>query len=135
MRANSPAEGRYNRRVLICSAGYAAALLVDTYLFKHGLVAGPVAVIAALLPALPLIAIFIAIGRYLTEETDEYLRLLMTRQVLWASGFALSLATIHGFLEAYGMVPAVPSYAVVMAWYLGLGLGALANRLTIGREA
>ncbi|CAM3169566.1 DUF2178 domain-containing protein [Sphingomonas antarctica] len=131
----SPAEARYNRRVLAYSAVYGVALLADTYLFKHALVSGPSAIVAALLPAIPIIAIFVAIGRYLVDERDEYLRMLMTRQVLWASGFALTLATIHGFLEAYGILAPLPPYAVVMAWFLGLGLGALVNRLTIGRGA
>lgn len=135
MISKSPADARYNRRVLIYSAAYAAALLICTYLFKHQLVSGSLAVIAALLPAIPVVLIFVAIGRYLVEERDEYLRMLMTRQVLWASGFALSIATIHGFLEAYGIVEAIPSYAVVMLWYLGLGIGAVANRLTVEKAA
>lgn len=133
--ANSPAEARYNRRVLMLSAAYAIALLIDAYLFKRALLHGAAAFGAALLPALPIVGIFVAIGRYLVEEHDEYLRMLMTRQVLWASGFALTLATIDGFLEAYGVVSPLAPYAVVMAWFLGLGVGALANRLTNGRSA
>ena len=58
----------------------------------------------AVLPALPIIGIFAAIGRYLVEEQDEYVRMLMVRQTLWASGIALSLATIWGFLENFGVV-------------------------------
>lgn len=133
--AQSLAEARYNRRVLALSAAYGVALLLDTYLFRHAPLKGPLAALAALLPALPIIGIFFAIGRYLVEESDEYLRMLMTRQVLWASAFALTLATIQGFLEAYGVAPPLLPYAVVMAWFLGLGVGALVNRLTIGRSA
>jgi hypothetical protein len=135
MRANSPAEARYNRRVIGLSLVYGAALVGDTHLFKHGLVHGASAVLMALLPALAIVAIFVAVGRYLVEEQDEYLRMLMTRQVLWASGFAMTLATLQGFLEAYKLVPPVPAYAVIMAWYLGFGLGAVMNRLTIGRRS
>ena len=131
--SKSPAEARYNRRVLVCSAAYGAALLADTYLFKQGGVGGPLATAAALLPAIPIVLIFVAIGRYLAEEQDEYLRMLMTRQVLWASGFALTLATIYGFLQGYSVVAALPPYAIVMAWFLGLGVGALVNRLSVER--
>lgn len=133
--AKSPAEGRYNKRVVACSLAYAAALIGVGYAFQHQLVGGTGAVVAGVLPAIPIVLIFVSLGRYLVEERDEYLRMLMTRQILWASGFALTLATIHGFLEAYGQVGALPAYAVVMAWFLGLGFGAIANRLTIGRGA
>jgi hypothetical protein len=33
-----------------------------------------------------MIGVFVAIGRYLIEETDEYVRMLTIRQTLYASG-------------------------------------------------
>ena len=63
--SNSPAEALYNRRVLTCSAAYAVALLADTYLFKRQIVGGPLAVAAAILPALPIVAIFVASTVYI----------------------------------------------------------------------
>ena len=68
-----------------------------------------------MLPALPIIGIFGAIGRYLVEEQDEYVRMLMVRQTLWASGFALSVATIWGFLESFDLVGHVDGYYVAIA--------------------
>ena len=50
--AKSPAIRRYNRRVIWLSLLYAATLVGAVYAFKHHLVAGPVAWIAAILPAL-----------------------------------------------------------------------------------
>ena len=67
----SPAVKRYNVRVLWLSVVYAAALLSAVYAFKHQLLSGPAAYLAAILPALPIIGIFAAIGRYLVEESDE----------------------------------------------------------------
>ena len=75
------------------------------------------------------VGIFVAIGRYLVEEQDEYLRVLMVRQTLWASGFALSIATIWGFLESFELVGHVESFYVAVLWFGGLGLGACANKL------
>ena len=97
----NPAIRRYNRRVIILSLIYAIVLLAAVYAFKHHLLSGPVAYAVAILPALPIIGIFAAIGLYLVEETDEYVRMWMVRQSLWASGFALSIATIWGFLESF----------------------------------
>lgn len=124
------AARRYQVRTLWLALLYAAALLGAVYAFKHQLVAGPAAWIVAVLPALPLIGVFVAIGRYLVDEQDEYLRMLMVRRTLWASGFALSAATLWGFLEAFDLVGHVEPYYVAVLWFGGLGLGNCANRLT-----
>ncbi len=131
--ARSAAIKRYNRRVILLSLAYAVFLLGAVYAFKHHLLGGPLAWIAAILPAIAIIGIFASIGVYLVEETDEYLRVMMVRQTLWASGFALSIATIWGFLESFDLVDHIPAYAVAVLWFGGLGLGACANKLTIGR--
>ena len=131
----SVAQRHYNKRVIVLSLAYAVTLLGATYAFKHQLLSGPVAYVAAVLPALPIVGIFAAIGLYLVEEQDEYVRMLMVRQTLWASGFALSLATIWGFLESFELVEHVQSYYVAVLWFGGLGLGACANKLTLGRGA
>ena len=129
---SSPAVKRYNVRVVWLSLLYAAFLMGSIYAFNHGLVSGAPAYLAAILPALPIIGIFAAIGRYLIEEDDEYVRMLMVRQTLWASGFALSLATIWGFLESFGLAGHIDAYYLAVAWFGGLGLGACINRLTLG---
>ena len=131
--AMSRALKRYNRRVIILSLIYAVFLIAAVYLFKHQLLSGPIAWVAAVLPALPIVAILFTVGRYLTEETDEYLRLMMTRQALIASAFTLSIATVWGFLESFELVAHVESYYVAVLWFGGLGLGACANKLTLGR--
>jgi hypothetical protein len=128
----SKASKTYNVRVLWLSLFYGAFLMAAVYGFRHQLLTGPVAYLAAVLPALPIIGIFAAIGRYLVEEQDEYLRMLMVRQTLWASAFALSVATVWGFLESFDMVGHVEAYYVAVLWFGGLGLGACINKLTLG---
>ena len=125
--AKSKAIGRYNRRVIALSLIYAAALVFAVYCFKHQLLSGPLAWIAGILPALPIIGILVVIGRYLAEETDEYLRDMMVRQALIATGFALSIATAWGFLENFGLVPHVYAYYAAILWFAGLGLGSCFN--------
>src|SRR3954471_18728938 len=130
--AASSAWKRYNWRVVWLSLLYSIFLVGAVYGFKHQLLHGGIAYIAALLPAVPIIGIFGAIGRYLVEEQDEYVRMLMVRQTLWASGFALSIATAWGFLESFDLVSHWDGYWVAVAWFFGLGIGALANKLTLG---
>lgn len=132
MIARTPAWKRYNVRVIWLSLIYAAFLLPAVYGFKHHLIAGPAAYLVAVLPALPIIGIFAAIGRYLVEERDEYIRMLMVRQTLWASGFTISVATIWGFLDNFGLVGHADGYWVAILWFFGLGMGGLVNKLTLG---
>jgi len=132
MVARTQAWKRYNIRAIWLSLAYAAFLLPAVYGFKHQLIGGPAAYLVAVLPALPIIGIFAAIGRYLVEEQDEYVRMLMVRQTLWASGFTLSLATIWGFLDNFQLVGHIDGYWIVVVWYFGLGIGGLANKLTLG---
>lgn len=130
--AFNPAQKRYNKRVIGLSLLYAALLLPAVWLFKHHMVSGLAAWIVALLPALPIVAIFAAIGGYIVEETDEYQRMLLVRQTLYASGFMLAILTVWGFLESFDMVGHIPVYWASVLWFAGLGLGRVINWLTEG---
>ena len=128
--ASTAAYRRYNQRVIWASIAYGAALISATYAFKHHLLTAPATWIVATLPAFAIIGMFVALGRYLVEEQDEYLRMLMARQGLWASAFALSVATIWGFFEAFDLVDHFDAYWVSVLWFFGLGLGSIANAVS-----
>ena len=123
---------RYNWRLIWLSMLYALFLISAVYGFKHKLVPGSLAYAVAVLPALPIVGIFAAMGRYLVEEQDEYVRMLMVRQNLWASGLVLSAATIWGFLQNFHLAGPIDVYWIVAAWWVGLAVGAIANKLTLG---
>lgn len=125
----SPAQRRYNLSVILLMTGYVAALIFANWMFKRGLAHGALGYVLAVLPALPVIGVFAAVGRLMVDEADEYLRMLLVRQSLVATGFALSVATAWGFLESFGMVPHVDAYYVAILWFGGLGLGTCVNRL------
>jgi hypothetical protein len=128
----TPAWKRYNWRVIWLSLLYVAFLLPAVYGFKHQLVPNSIAYVVAILPALPIIGIFAALGRYLVEEQDEYVRMLMVRQILWGSGLTLSIATIWGFLDNFRLVGHADGYWLIAIWFAGLGLGGIVNKLTLG---
>ena len=128
----TPAWKRYNWRVIWLSLLYVAFLLPAVYGFKHQLVPEPFEYLVAILPALPIIGIFAALGRYLVEEQDEYVRMLMVRQILWASGLTLSIATVWGFLDNFGLVGHADGYWLIAIWFAGLGIGGIVNKLTLG---
>lgn len=125
----SPAFRRYNRRVLVISLVYVACLFGAVFAFTHHHLSGPLAWPVALAPAIAVIGFFVAIGRYLVEERDEYLRDRMVRQALVATGFAMAVATAWGFLEQFALVPHVPAYYAAILWFVGLGVGSCVNAL------
>lgn len=130
---NSPAHRQYVRRLMIAMTAYLVTLMLAIQLVGDRDMDGPAAWVLAALPGLCITSIFWAIGKYLVEEKDEYLRVLLIRQSLIATGFALSLATIWGFLENFGMVEHIPAFYIAILWFVGLAIGSLVNRLTIGR--
>jgi hypothetical protein len=128
----NPAQRRYNRSVLLLSLAYALMLFGVITFFKNSSPTGLSAYAAAILPALPIVGIFAVMGRYLADEQDEFVRMLTVRQTLYASAFALSIATIWGFLENFDLVGHIDAYYVAVLWFGGLGIGSCINKLTIG---
>ncbi|MGZ8287007.1 MAG: hypothetical protein ACXW27_14170 [Allosphingosinicella sp.] len=130
MMNRSPAMRRYNYRVIGLALAYAGALFGVTFVFRDFDIGGPAAWGLALLPALPLVGIFIAMGRYLIEESDEYLRAVETRKSLIATGFMLIVTTCWGFLQSFGQVPPVDLYWAAIVWFAGLGVGGCVSGLS-----
>lgn len=130
--ARGPAQRRYARRVTIAMAVYVVGLLGARYLIERGGVSEPLAFALALVPGLAVAGLFYAVGMLIVEQTDEFLRMLLVRQNLIAVGFALSLASIWGFLEAFDLVPHVAAFYIVVLWAAGMFLGAVVNRVTHG---
>ena len=89
-------------------------------------------IVLAVLPGLAIMGIFWSIARLMVEEQDEFIRMLIVRQSLIATGLALSVASVWGFLEAYGVAPHIDSYWVAVLWFFGLGVGAVANKVQYG---
>jgi hypothetical protein len=116
---------RYVTRIAVLMSFYLVTLFAAVYAFKHHLVSGPVAYPLAILPALPIIGVFWTVMRLLVEEPDEFIRMLQVRQTLVATGFCLTVMTIWEFLQNFDLV--APGNGG-----LGLGVGALYNRLTVG---
>ncbi len=114
----------YNRRMLPLSAAYVVVMLGAILMHDRLHVSGPALYVIAVLPALPLIGVVWAMGRFLIEETDEYQRALAVRKMLVATGFLLVVATIWGFLEEFGLAPHLPAYWCFIVWCFGLGAGA-----------
>lgn len=132
MRARSQAQRRYIRRTIAVTAAYLAAVAAASVFIDRDDPISPLTIILAVLPGVAVTGIFWAIGRLIVEEQDEFIRMLIVRQSLIATALALSVASVWGFLEAYGVAPHVDSYWVAILWFFGLGVGAVANKLQYG---
>lgn len=131
----NPAQRRYVLRVAIATAAYIVTLTTAIHYVGQGIVTGPLAYVLGILPGLSVAGYFWAIARLIVEEQDEYLRMLMVRQALVATGFTLSLVTIWGFLENLRLVPHVDAFFVAVLWFFGLGVGSFCNWLTLRGES
>ena len=132
-RYKSPAMRRYVIRLAVLMTFYVVALLAAVSAFRADLVSGPAAYALAVVPALPVIGVFWAVMRLLVEEPDEFMRLLLVRQTLIATGFCLTIMTIWEFLQNFDLVPpGNGGFGAAFFWFVGLGVGALYNWLTIG---
>ncbi len=117
------AQKRYTRTVLVLMTGYVVILLgVVSYATRHYPLSGPLGFVLGALPALPIVGVFGAMGRYLVDEQDEYVRALFARQALIATGITLGICTIWGFLENFGLVPHIYAYYAAILWFGSQGL-------------
>ncbi len=95
------AGARYQRRVLVTMLSYAVVLGVSVRVVRHSAPHGWLLYFWALLPAIPVIVLLVAMGRYLHEETDEYQRTLLVRSLLVATAALLGTVVVSDFLRSF----------------------------------
>ena len=131
--SQSPAVRRYLVRLFVLMTIYLVVLFAAVWTFRHGPPLGLLAWPLAIGPALPIVGVFWAVMRLLVEEKDEYLRMLFVRQALIATAFCLTVTTIWEFLQNFDLVPAGNGgFGAAFFWFVGLGIGGIANKLTFG---
>lgn len=132
-RALSPAARRYTWRLAVLMAIYLVTLFAAVTLFRQARIEGALAWPLAIAPALPIIGVFWAVMRFIVEERDEFIRMLIVRQCLVATGFCLTVMTVWEFLQNFELVPqGNGGFGAAFFWFVGLGVGALYNKLTMG---
>jgi hypothetical protein len=128
---SSPAMLRYNRRMLAASAVYVVGLFGAIYAHDTFGIGGAAAFLVALVPSVGVLMMVWAMGRLVTEETDEYLRYRYVRASLFGVGTLLTIATVWGFFEQFDLVPHAPTWLAVPIFALGLGIS---NCVSWGRK-
>lgn len=96
---------------------YAALLIGVTWFLKHNPVAGPAVWGLAVLPSLPIAALMLATWRHI-RDSDEYVRALQTKRIVYASALVLFVATVWGLLQSLAEIgPLDPLFAFPAAWF------------------
>lgn len=119
---HSPAARRYLRRFIPTIIAYVAVLFASSFAIEAWNPSGPVLVLLSILPALPIIAVLVVIGLYLTEETDEYLRSRIVTAMLIGTGAVLSVATVMGFMQIGGVIGTIDVFWAFPLWCIVWGL-------------
>lgn len=119
---NTAAGKRYRRRVLTAMALYIVVLFGCLELVKVVPLRGWALYATAALPALPVIAVLVSLGRYLREETDEYLRMLTVRSLLVAAGLLLATIVANDFLRVIAHGKALPPFVCFGVFFISFGI-------------
>ncbi|MBV7265410.1 hypothetical protein [Erythrobacter ani] len=128
----SQAMVKYNRRILIASFGYVLGLGIAMAVWNTYQPSGPVVFFLALLPTLPTFMMIWAMGRYLIDEDDKYLRFRTVQAALISLGFVLAIGIFWGFLETFELVPHIWAWWVLPVWAIGLGVAQLVMKVRGG---
>lgn len=124
-----PAMRRYSDRLALNMIGYFIVFIGASEAYRRGWAAGPFGYVLALLPALPILRIFLLYARYFREETDEFQKAVVMTSLIWSGAATLCEATVWGFLETFGKAPHVWMWAAPVAFFAQLGItGPLAGR-------
>jgi hypothetical protein len=119
---NNQASRRYNKRYLIATPLYLVLLFLAVYILRHGHPSHAVAIVIAVLPTIPLVAMIAIAGLYLKEETDEFQRSIFQQSLLWSIGFILAVTSVWGLLEMIAGVPHLPIFYVFPAFCVFFGI-------------
>lgn len=112
---------RYNMGMAAWTSLYVATLFAVIYYVKLFKPEGPLLYVLSILPSLPIGGTIIIVLRYM-EKADEYVRALLTRRFVLATGVTLFICTFWGFAETIAQAPHVPLYLVYALFWAIFGL-------------
>ncbi len=116
---------RYMTGLSFWMALYIAAIFFDGFYFRDRTFLGepqaPWLYLFAVMPALPIGGTIWVVLRYM-EESDEYVRALLTRRFVLATGATLFITTAWGFLQNYAGLQQFPLYYVYMLFWISFGV-------------
>jgi hypothetical protein len=132
MTKRHPAYRRYRTRSMLGAVAYITTTGLATVFIPDNASpsAGPVAL--SIIAGAGVLVWIWATARYLAGIEDEYLRMLQVRGMLVATGVTLGVTSMWGMVELFTTAPRMPVFFVFPLWCVGLLVGSLVNKLTLG---
>lgn len=118
----TPANKLYRRDVRWLLVGYVVVLIASALIVKHGAGQGVARYFWSVLPTIPIVAIIVRMGKYLQDETDEYVRLLQMQSILAGTGALLTALLISDFLRAFAHAPDFAPFVLFFCFAAGMAL-------------
>lgn len=112
---------RYTIGMAVWMVLYAGALVGSITLLKNLQPTGPLLYFLAVLPALPIGGTIWHVQRHI-ELVDEYVRGMLTKRFIYATGMTLFICTAYGFLESNAGLPHFSLYLVYPLFWGMFGL-------------
>lgn len=132
----SMAARRYMKRFTLTMALY-LVLLAASVAIGEAVAPSPWLLgLLAVLTGLPIIGIIVAMGLYLRDESDEFVRYRLVTAMLIALGILFSATSILGLLQYEGIVGELPVFLAFPIWcgLFGVVQGLLGLRDRVGPE-
>ena len=117
---SSAAKKRYQRDIVRWMVAYLVVLVGSGTIVRHGAPQGWHLYFWSVLPSIPVLGILWRMGRYLREETDEYLRWMTMQSILVGTGVLLAVVLVSDFLRAYARTGALPPFVAFLVFCGGM---------------
>lgn len=106
----------YQRRFTVVTVAYVALVGANVLISRALEPSQPVLALMAVVTALPIVGMIAAMGLYLNEETDEFVRHRLVTAMLIALGILFSATSVLGFLQFEHLVGDLPVFLAFPIW-------------------
>jgi uncharacterized membrane protein len=131
---NSRAGKRYRRRVLVAMGVYIAVLFSSLKFVEAVSMSRRALYATAILPAIPVIAVLVSLGLYLQEESDEFLRMITVRSLLFASGALVAITVVSDFLRVIAHGAPLRPFACFVVFFVSFGIANILESIVSRRK-
>lgn len=103
MKALSPLQRKTLKRIYTQLIVILFVDLTTHFTYEYGSLSKTTLSLFTLLLAFPVLSTIIILGRYLANETDEFVRMMVVKALLWGAAVIVAGDTIQSVLQAWGV--------------------------------
>ncbi len=120
-------NAKYTIGMLVSMTAYVLILMGSIWAITHQHPTGPWLDALAIAPALPIGATIVVFHRYI-DQVDEYIRAVVVKRFVTATGLTLFICTAVGFLENGADLKIMPLYLVYPCFWAMFALASIIHR-------